>query len=75
MGANGNYSPTAASYARALLDLANEQQHAEPIRGELRDLKSLMEGDRSVRLFLSSPAVGVTERQGPLEGAFKGVSH
>src|SRR5689334_7220414 len=71
-GANGNYSPTAASYARALLDLANEQQHAEPIRDELRGLKSLMEGDRGVRLFLSSPAVGVTERQGPLERAFKG---
>jgi F-type H+-transporting ATPase subunit delta len=71
-GANGNYSLTAASYARALLDLANQQQHAVPVGDELRDLKSLMEGDRGVRLFLSSPAIGPAERHDPLEHAFKG---
>lgn len=68
----GNYSPTAASYARALLELANQQQQAVPIGEELRDLRSLMDDDAGVRLFLSSPAVGTVERQGVLEHAFKG---
>jgi len=71
-GAKGNYTPTAVSYARALLDLANEQQQAAPIGDELRDLKSLIDSDRDVRLFLSSPAIGTAERRQALEHAFKG---
>jgi F-type H+-transporting ATPase subunit delta len=72
-GTKGNYTPTAASYARALLEMANErQQQAAPIGDELRDLKSLVNDDSAVRLFLASPAIGTAERQGVLEHAFKG---
>src|SRR6476661_1958806 len=71
-GTKGNYSPTAASYARALLEMANEQQHAAPIGDELRELKALTNDDAGVRLFLASPAVGTAERQGVLQHAFKG---
>jgi len=52
----------ATAYARSLLELANEQTQAEQIGQELRDLKQIVEENRSFAIFLADPAIGHVER-------------
>lgn len=62
----------AVQYAAALLALANEQQQAEAVGQEMRELKELVGANQSLRIFLENPAVGMVERTGLIERVFKG---
>jgi F-type H+-transporting ATPase subunit delta len=64
-------SPLATAYARSLLELANEQDQAEPIGQELADLEKVLESDPAFETFLSSPAIGEVERGQVIEKVFR----
>src|SRR5690606_20293246 len=64
--------PLAAAYAQSLLELAVEQKAEEAIGGELAALLQVLDEQPQVQLFLESPAVGIEERRGVIEAAFKG---
>jgi len=52
----------AQTYARALLDLATQQNAAEPAGQELTDLSSVIRADPAFGAFLRDPRVGVARR-------------
>jgi F-type H+-transporting ATPase subunit delta len=62
MTENAHYSPAAASYAQALLELAEAKNQIEPVGQELAGLAQVVRGNRAFRLFLADPAIGETER-------------
>ncbi|MGE5612370.1 MAG: ATP synthase F1 subunit delta [Bacillota bacterium] len=72
MPAAAKQTSAAAAYARAILDLANERQQAEPIADEFRTLKDLLQSNPSFALFLRDPAISVEERQKVLDRIFRG---
>ena len=65
-------SPLAIAYASSLLDLASEQNQAEPIGQELAALKQIVQENRTFALFLADPAIGHTERTDALNRIFGG---
>ena len=65
-------SPLATAYARSLLELANEQNQAEPIGQELADLEKVLESEAAFETFLSNPAIGEVERGQVIEKVFRG---
>ena len=65
-------SGPSVQYARALLDLANEQKQAEPIGQELSELGKIIEGNKSLSAFLGDPGVGQAEHQHLLDRVFRG---
>jgi F-type H+-transporting ATPase subunit delta len=67
-----HYSPVAQSYARALLELADEQNSAEQIGRELNDLRDVVEADEAFRLYLADPSISAEQRGGVLDRALKG---
>ncbi|HEV8606750.1 MAG TPA: ATP synthase F1 subunit delta, partial [Tepidisphaeraceae bacterium] len=62
----------AVQYARALLDLANEQKQAEATGEELRELGLIIEGNKSLGSFLSDPGISAGDRTALLNKVFKG---
>lgn len=72
MAAKTTRSAAAAAYARALLELANEQKQAEPIAQELGQIRELVETNPSFRAFLRDPGISKTERSRLLESLLKG---
>ena len=64
-------SLTAFTYAQSILDLANEQQQAEPIGQELASLKQILDENPSIREVFTSPAIGADEREQLLERVFR----
>jgi F-type H+-transporting ATPase subunit delta len=67
-----NFSHIALTYARALLDLANAQQQAEPIAQEMRDLRQIVDTNQTFALFLADPGISEQARSNVLEHVFKG---
>jgi F-type H+-transporting ATPase subunit delta len=63
-------SPYAHAYAQSLLELANEQKQAPQIGEELGQLRQIVDENRTFRLFLADPAIGVWERGEVLKRVF-----
>src|SRR4051794_6187277 len=58
-----HYSLTAYSYARAILELAEEQKlPLESIGQELSSLRELIQSDNTFRLYLADPSIGHEQR-------------
>ena len=60
-------SPTAVTYARSLLELAQERNLAQPIGQELEQIAEVLESNPTFREFLKDPAIGSDERSGVLD--------
>jgi F-type H+-transporting ATPase subunit delta len=65
-------SPLAIAYADALLQLANEQQIAEPIAEELDALREIIDADALFAQLLGDPAISAEERGRFLHRVFDG---
>ncbi|MDB5332355.1 MAG: atpH [Phycisphaerales bacterium] len=65
-------SPLALTYARSLLELANEQKQAEETGQELAGLGEILAANPVFRDYLADPAVGKTERKAVIEKTFRG---
>jgi F-type H+-transporting ATPase subunit delta len=65
-------SPAAITYARALLELANERQQAESVSREMSGLRDVMQANPTFRAFLSDPGISETEREQVLKRVFEG---
>jgi F-type H+-transporting ATPase subunit delta len=65
-------TPVVLRYAKALLQLANEQKQADPIRGELKSLREILAGNETFKALLSDPAVSVATRDTLLKRTFAG---
>jgi F-type H+-transporting ATPase subunit delta len=65
-------SPLAISYARSLLELAEERQQLQQIEVELKGLGEVIEASPTFRSFLRDPAIGETERADLLKRVFGG---
>jgi F-type H+-transporting ATPase subunit delta len=65
-------SPVAIAYARALLELANEANSAQPAGQELRDLRKIIETIPQFGQILNDPAIGVEERAKLIHTVFDG---
>jgi F-type H+-transporting ATPase subunit delta len=63
---------SAAAYARALLDLANERGQALALAAELQAVAALVAADSGFALFLRSPTVSEAARRPVLERIFAG---
>lgn len=72
MSQHTHYSPVAASYAEALLQLANDQQQAEPVGQELSQVQQIIHDNPTFRLFLADPAISQEERGQVLSRVFEG---
>ena len=59
-------------YARAMLDIAEEQNAAESLGDELADLVALSQMDPDLEGFLSSPVLDSDSRRETFERAFRG---
>ncbi|HET6247460.1 MAG TPA: ATP synthase F1 subunit delta [Tepidisphaeraceae bacterium] len=67
-----HYSPLALTYARALLELANERKLAEDTGRELAGLSEILTAEPVFREYLSDPAISHAERTASLERIFRG---
>jgi F-type H+-transporting ATPase subunit delta len=67
-----HYSPVAASYAEALLQLANADQQAEPVGQELAQVRRIIADNDAFRLFLADPAISQEQRGQVLGRVFEG---
>lgn len=64
-------SPLAFAYAQSLLDLATEQQQAEPIGQELEQLRQILVDNPSAREIFANPSIGIEERARLLDRVFR----
>jgi F-type H+-transporting ATPase subunit delta len=71
MNENAHYSPAAASYAQAVLELADAKDQIEAVGQELAGIGQVVRGNRAFQLFLSDPAIGETERADFLKRVFE----
>ncbi len=65
-------SPSAVSYAQALLELANEAQQTSQIASELSDLASLVAGNATFQAYLADPSLGQEARLATLKRVLAG---
>ena len=65
-------SGAAVQYARAVLDLANEKNQAEPVGQEMAELGNIIESNKSLGSFLSDPGISSEDRTRMLNKVFKG---
>lgn len=70
MGAPNHYSPVAETYARAMIELANEQNQAEAIGHEFSALRQVIAQNPTFQQFLSDPAISQAERGRTLKNVF-----
>lgn len=66
------HTPLANSYARSLLELADERNITDQIGGEVEGLQTILSENPSFRQFLADPAIGEEEREGLLKTVFGG---
>src|SRR5438132_8132961 len=62
----------AVTYARSLLELANESKQAEAIGQELSALRQIVQENPTFGKFLADPAIGAIERERTIDRIFKG---
>src|SRR5436190_15449081 len=67
MASTTHNSPTAVTYARSLLELAQERKIAVEIGDELASLYEILLENPTFKAFLSDPGVGGAERTRVLE--------
>lgn len=65
-------SPVAVSYARAMLELANENKSAPAIGEELASLQQIVQKMPQLGEILIDPAIGVAERAKLIHTVFEG---
>jgi F-type H+-transporting ATPase subunit delta len=65
-------SLTAISYARAILELAEESNSAPAVGVELGELKKIVDGSAEFAQVLSDPAIGTAEREKLIRDVFGG---
>ena len=65
-------NPTVLSYARSLLELANERNQADAVGQEMAAIREVMQQNPSFAAFLADPGIGATERTATLEKVFTG---
>src|ERR1700733_3152729 len=65
-------SPLAVTYARTLLELANERRIAEETGRELEGLGQILDSEPVFQEYLADPAVRAAERTASIEKIFKG---
>lgn len=68
------HSPLVLAYAQSLLDVAVDQDQAEPLGEELGQVRQVIEENPQVQQFLESPGIGRDERAAVLDRAFGSVS-
>ena len=71
---SGANNPTVLSYARSLLELANEGQLTDGVGSEMGALRTVMEQNPALVAYLSDPGIGASERTATLGRVFKGAS-
>ena len=64
-------TPLETSYARSILELANERGQTDLVAQELSELAKVIESDPAFETFLANPAVGEADRTRILESVFK----
>ena len=64
--------PISISYARALLELADERGELDVVLEETQLVRRLLEEDRDFRNFVMSPGIGVSSKKATLEKVFGG---
>jgi F-type H+-transporting ATPase subunit delta len=67
-------NPTVLSYARSLLELANERQQVDAVGQEMAALREIMEQNPSLGAYLADPGIGSAERTATLDRLFKSAS-
>jgi F-type H+-transporting ATPase subunit delta len=67
-----HHDPTSLAYAQSLLELAGEQNQAEPVGEELKRLTEILEKNPTFVAYLSDPGIGHEERAGVLKTLFFG---
>jgi F-type H+-transporting ATPase subunit delta len=65
---------SARRYARALLDVALEQEAAETVRGELKEAVTLLSSHRELRSILAHPAVSAERKKKIVSSLWAGRS-
>ena len=70
----GATNPTVLSYARSLLELANERQLADGVGSEMGALRDVMEQNPALVAYLSDPGIAASERTATIGRIFKGAS-
>jgi F-type H+-transporting ATPase subunit delta len=65
-------SPLALSYAQALLELAQQQNLAEPIGRELAQVREIVEQNKTFALFLADPGISEHEHGETIKRIFGG---
>jgi F-type H+-transporting ATPase subunit delta len=68
-------SLTAYTYARALLELAQERNLAPEIGAELTSIQSIIEANPTFAEFLKDPGIGAEERAGVIDRTIKAQSN
>jgi F-type H+-transporting ATPase subunit delta len=71
MAASTHPSPTATSYAQALLQLAQERNLTEPVGAELAVLREVIETNPTFAEFLKDPGIGKEERASVIDRVLK----
>jgi len=67
-----HYSPAAVSYARSLLELANEKNEAEAIGAELKQVREILDANSQFAEIAANPATGIEERGQLITRIFRG---
>src|SRR4026208_1270201 len=65
-------SPVSVTYARSLLELANENKQAEAIGEELRGMQEILQANETFRAVIRDPAINTEERGKLLDKVFQG---
>jgi F-type H+-transporting ATPase subunit delta len=71
MAQTSHASPTAVTYARSLLELAQERNVAQPIGDELQGIHEVLEANPTLREFLKDPGISAEERTGVVDRVFR----
>src|SRR5688572_5842458 len=72
MAVSMKQSGAAVQYARALLDLANEQKQGEAIGEEMRKIGEIIAENKTLRAFITDPGISAGDRTGLLDRVFRG---
>ena len=72
MATQTSHSATSISYAKSLLELANESNQAEAINADLQALREAMDSDPSFAQFFRNPSISDAERLEVLNKAQSG---
>lgn len=69
------YNSTAANYAQALIELAQQQNAADAIGAELADLQQIVDSDPLFQTFLADPSISQAERGAVVEKTLRPQVH